>query len=58
MPKKKQLRVTVPKWITELKEWDESSNLQIIPIVKDESKGVTKETVFIVKEVKNNKKKR
>ena len=55
MPSKKQLRITIPKWVAELKGWKKNSNLQIIPVVKDESEGITKETVFIIKEVKNRK---
>ncbi len=58
MPSNKQLRITVPRWIAELKGWKKNSNLQIIPVVKDESEGVTKDTVFIIKEVKNQNKKR
>jgi hypothetical protein len=49
---KKQLRITVPKWVAELKGWKESSNLQIIPIIKDEKEGITKDTIFVIKEIK------
>lgn len=52
MPSKKQLRITIPKWVADLKGWDKNSNLQVIPIVKDENDEVSKDSVFIVKEVK------
>ena len=55
MPSKKQLRITIPKWIAELKGWDKDSNLQIIPIIKDEKSKVSEDTVFVIKKVKDKK---
>ena len=55
MPSKKQLRITIPKWVAELKGWKKSSNLQLIPLVKDGTKPVSEDTIFIIKEVKNKK---
>lgn len=55
MGKKKQVRITIPSWITDLKGWNKNSNLQIIPIVKENDDGVTKDTVFVIKEVKKKK---
>jgi len=56
---KKQLRITIPKWIAELKGWNQDSNLQIIPVIRNEKDKVSKETIFIIKEViEDNKKKK
>ncbi len=52
MRKKEQIRITIPRWVAEVKGWKENSNLQIIPIIKDEKEGITKETIFVIKEVK------
>ena len=52
MKNEKQIRITVPKWVSELKGWDKNSKLQIIPIIKDEKEGITKDTVFVIKEIK------
>jgi len=45
---KKQLRITIPKWIAELKGWNQDSNLQIIPVIRNEKDKVSKETIFII----------
>ncbi len=55
MPSKKQLRITIPKWVAELKGWNKDSKLQIIPIIKDDKKSLDKKTIFIIKEVNNKK---
>lgn len=49
-----QIRITVPKWIADIKEWNEEVHLELVPLVRDDDKPITKETVFILKEVKKN----
>ncbi len=50
----KQTRITIPKWIAELKNWNSHIHLELVPLVKEDNKLITKETVFILKEVKKN----
>ncbi|MDP2926451.1 MAG: hypothetical protein Q8N99_08795 [Nanoarchaeota archaeon] len=47
-----QVRITIPKWIVKLKEWEIGTHLEFVPLIKDDDKPITKETVFIIKEVK------
>ncbi len=54
MSKKKQVRITIPSWITDIKGWDKNSNLQIVPIAKEDEE-VSDKTVFVIKEVKRKK---
>lgn len=49
-----QIRITVPKWIAEIKEWGIETHLELVPLVRDDDKPITKETVFILKEIKKN----
>ena len=49
----KQIRITIPKWIAELKEWTDLIHLELVPLIR-EDKPITKDTVFILKEVKKN----
>jgi len=50
---KKQIRLTIPAWIVKLKGWDKS-NLELVAInIKDDNKPLTKDSVFVVKEVKD-----
>ncbi len=53
MPSKNQLRITVPKWIADIKGWTKNSHIEFVPLVTDDDKPITKKTVFILKEVKN-----
>jgi hypothetical protein len=47
-----QVRITVPNWIVELKGW-ENAHIELVAInVKDDDIPITKETTFVVKEVK------
>jgi hypothetical protein len=50
----KQLRVTIPKWIVELKGWDDTTHLEFVPLIRDDDKPITKDAFFVIKEVKNN----
>ena len=50
----KQVRITIPKWIAELKKWDDSIHLELVPLIRDDDKPITQDTIFILKEVKNN----
>ena len=52
MTSKKQLRLTLPKWIADLKGWNIYSNLQIVPVVQEDNQPITNKTVFTIKEVK------
>ncbi|HRZ85192.1 MAG TPA: hypothetical protein P5277_00245 [Candidatus Paceibacterota bacterium] len=47
-----QVRVTVPKWIAELKDWNTESHLEIVPQTESKDKNITKDVVIIIKEVK------
>ncbi len=53
MPSKNQIRITIPKWVADLKGWNKNTDIEFVPITKDDDKPITKETVFILKEVKN-----
>ena len=48
----KQIRITVPNWIAKVKGWNENVKLELVPLIRDDNKPITKETVFILKEVK------
>ena len=50
----KQIRITVPNWIAKVKEWTGLTHLELIPLVRDDEKPITKDTIFILKEVKKN----
>lgn len=49
----RQLRLTVPKWIVELKGWKNDAHLEVVPLIRDDNNPITKESIFIIKEVKN-----
>lgn len=49
---RKQLRITIPKWIVNLKGWKDSIHLELVPLVDNNDEPITKETVFIIKEIK------
>ena len=50
----KQIRITVQKWVAELKEWTDSIHLEFVPLIRDDNKPITKDTIFILKEVNKN----
>jgi len=52
MSSENQIRITVSSWIADLKGWDKDSHLEIVPITKEDNKPITKDTIFILKEVK------
>ncbi len=52
MDKIRQVRITVPKWIVELKGWKEETHLEFVALAQDDNKPITKDTTFIIKEVK------
>ncbi len=52
--KTKQIRITIPKWIADLKRWNNSVHLELVPLIDNNDKPITKETVFIIKELKKN----
>ncbi len=52
--KVKQIRVTVPKWIAELKEWDLDTHLEFVPLLGDDDKTITKETLITLRKVEKN----
>lgn len=47
-----QIRITIPKWIAKVKGWKEGSNLQLVPLVDDDNRPITKKTPLTIKEVK------
>lgn len=50
----KQLRLTIPKWIVDLKGWKSDMHLEVVPLVRDDNNPITKDSIFIIKEVKHN----
>ncbi len=48
----RQLRLTVPKWIADLKEWNQETHLEFVPLIRDNDSPITNDTTFIIKEVK------
>ena len=48
----KQVRVTVPKWIADLKEWDCETHLEIVPQTDNNDKPITPDVTIIIKEIK------
>ncbi len=52
--KNTQIRVTVPKWIADLKDWGIETHLEIVPLTERKDKNITKDVVIILKEVKKN----
>ncbi len=48
----KQIRITIPKWISKLKNWTHLTQLELVPLIRDDDKPITKDTIFIFKEVK------
>jgi len=49
-----QIRITIPKWIAELKEWDMKTHLEVVPKIEEKDKHITKDALIIIKEVKKN----
>jgi len=52
--KQKQIRITIPKWIARLKDWNEETHLEVVPKVDEKDKHITKNVLIIIKEVKKN----
>lgn len=48
----KQVRVTVPKWIADLKDWDCNTHLEIVPLTDKDDKAITPNVTIIIKEIK------
>ena len=48
----KQLRLTVPKWVTTIKGWNNNTHLEFVPLIRDDDRPITKDTIFVIKEVK------
>ncbi len=49
----KQIRLTIPAWIVKLKDW-EKAHLELVAInIRDDDKPLTKDSVFVVKEVED-----
>lgn len=53
MVKNNQIRITIPKWIAELKGWTNRVHLEVVPITKDNDEKITKSTPFRIKEVRS-----
>jgi len=51
MSSKHQIRVTIPKWIADIKGWTPKSNLQFVPVTAVNNKPITRDTIFTIKEV-------
>lgn len=49
-----QIRVTIPKWMADLKEWDNETHLEIVPLNEKNDKNITKDALLIIREVKKN----
>ena len=52
MSSKKQIRLTIPKWVADLKGWNTTSHLEFVPIVREDNQPINNKTVFVIKEVK------
>ncbi|MDD5192516.1 MAG: hypothetical protein PHH54_06070 [Candidatus Nanoarchaeia archaeon] len=50
--KVRQIRITVPKWVAELKGWNDKTHLEVIPLDNGADKPITKEAIMMIKEVK------
>ena len=48
----KQARITIPKEIMTLKEWNEYTEILLVPLMSDPHAKLGKETPIILKEVK------
>ena len=52
--KTSQIRVTVPKWIADLKDWNNDTHLEITPLTEKKDNNITKDALIIIREVRKN----
>ncbi|MFH1642764.1 MAG: hypothetical protein ABIC04_07765 [Nanoarchaeota archaeon] len=50
-----QLRINIPKEIAELKNWNERTDIQLVPFLDNPNSVLSKDTPIIIKEVQKRK---